>query len=116
MLKPKKKPYSYKSNFQCGGGDNRSRNPSKAGGYFTIGSKPLSGEKLHQNAITNDSKMSRGSDGFREIEMFTFAKQSPKITKNKSGYKKSPLKTPTTFKKLNGKEKNKSNIDNSSKL
>jgi hypothetical protein len=106
MLKPKKKAYSYKSNFQCGGSDNRSRNPFRTGGYFTTGSKPLSGEKLHQNTRTNDSKMSKGSDGFREIEMFTFAKQSPKINNNKSGYKKSPLKTPTTFKKLNGKEKN----------
>lgn len=87
MLKQKKKPYAYKSNFQCGGDDKRSRNPCKTGGYFTTGSKQLSNEKIQRNTKTNESKMSKGSDGFREIEMFTFAKQTPKIIKNKSASK-----------------------------
>lgn len=116
----KTKPYNCNSNFQCGKVNcSRSRNPSQSNNYFTTGNrrqKPNSNENLtiHKLSRTNDEKDSRGSDGFKEIEVFTFAKQTPKV--------KNPaipvpvMKTPSNYKKAKDKPDFKGSAAKSSKL
>ena len=119
VSKSRKKPYSYKSNFQWGSSKNkRSRNSSKTGSYFTEGNnfKPKYNDKLSRNSKASGSKLAKGNDGFKGVELFTFAKQTPKMVRQTpNSKKKSPLKTPTSFMKK-GKEKNKKSINHSSKL
>ena len=112
-----KKPYSYKSGFQCGQEvSKRSRNPSKTGSYFTTGNKAKQThqEKMSGLSRTNESKLSKGSDGFREAQMFTFAKQTPKSKKTPKP-KDTLLHTPNTQKVNSRNEKSKSNMSGSSK-
>lgn len=124
----KKKPYAYNSNVQCNNDNKRSRNSSKTGSYFTTGNKLKSpGEKLSKYTRTNDSKCSRGSDGFKEVDMFTFAKQSPLLKptpKTKHSYRPTPkspknsIKTPTSYTKQQKRtrETHKSSMNQSSQL
>ena len=76
------KPYQDTHNFQWGESENkRSRNSSTGKNYFTTGSKNIRQNSSDQASkfikSQNDQTSSKCSDGFKELEHFTFAKQSP---------------------------------------
>jgi hypothetical protein len=107
----KSKPYYYGSDFQWGSDHiKRSRNPSQTNSYFTTESKPKfrNNDRLTRLSRTNESKMSKNSDSFRDVEVFTFAKQTPKM-------KNTPIKTPNP-KNSTKKSKAKGSFAESSKV
>lgn len=109
----KPKPYSYNSNFQCNNVPQRSRNPSKTNSYFTQNPENIRLSK----ASRQDSRSSKVSDGFKEVDMFTFAKQTPNP---KSSQKNVPTpvkvaKTPT-YKKAGHQGNTKSSVAKTSYL